>query len=608
LICRCRSWAEPARFGNVTHAHDGSSGCREFAWRSAAEAFECGAAIRVIAMPTRAEIVAQLTSSGIFEIGEDTSLGYPMKVYKNGPQTLRMVLEASRRHGDKTFLIYGGEELTFAQHLRKVAALAHFLRAAGVQKGDRVAIGMRNYPEWAISFWAVQALGAVAVALNAWWTSAELAFALEDSTPSALLIDGERLERIAPLLPTLDLRALAVTRREGMGTQGTDFAEAAAKETDELPPTEIAPGDFATILYTSGTTGKPKGAVATHRNHTTNILNVMLGGFVMRSMQGLPTAPDPNAPQPAMLMTFPYFHIAGMTQLYMSTATGAKVALMHKWDPLEAVKLIEKHKLINAVGVPIVVRQLLEAARSSGADVSSLAVLGSGGAAVPPDLIRQVGKQFESRATMGNGYGLTETTSAVISNSGPEYAAHPDSIGRPNPVSEIRIVDGQGRDVPSAEIGELWIRGPNVIPGYWKNPAATEASFGGGWFKTGDLGYRDSEGLYYVVDRKKDMIIRGGENVYCAEVEAALLEQPGVKDAAVIGLPDPEYGEQVGAVIQVADVAQSASLPDELRKALDSTLAKFKIPTAWKLTEHELPRTATGKVLKRELRELFRKA
>jgi long-chain acyl-CoA synthetase len=559
-------------------------------------------------MPTRAEITAQLTAPGApFEIVEDAALGYPIRIYKNAPPSLRLVLLGTMRFDDRPFLIYGDEVLTFRDQRRKAAALANTLRAAGVAKGDRVAIGMRNYPEWQIAFWACMALGAIAVALNAWWTTAELAFALEDSTPSALLIDGERLERLKPLLSALDLRAVIVTRRGDAGAGGTDFAQAIADETDALPDADIAPDDLATILYTSGTTGKPKGAMATHRNHVTNIMNVMLNGATTRLLAGEAFPPPPDGPQPATLQTFPFFHIAGITGLYMSAVTGARMALMYKWDPMDAVRLIEKHRLMAVAGVPIVVRQLLEAARASGADVSSLVGFASGGSAVPPDLIRQVGKQFDSKATMGNGYGLTETSSAVISNSGAEYAAHPDSVGRPVPVAEVRIVDDAGDDVPSAAIGELWIRGPNVIPGYWKNPEATEAAFGGGWFKTGDLGYRDSEGLYYVVDRKKDMIIRGGENVYCAEVEAALLEHPGVKDAAVIGLPDPEYGEQVAAMIQVADVAKAAHLPDELRATLATKLAKFKIPSVYKLTEHDLPRTATGKVLKRELRELFTK-
>jgi long-chain acyl-CoA synthetase len=559
-------------------------------------------------MPTRNEVIEKLTSEGPLELVTDRSLGYPIKVYKNAPPSLRAVLEGTRVYDDRTFLIYGDEALTFKEHFRRVAALANFLRAAGIQKGDRIAIGMRNYPEWQISFWAVQALGAIAVAINAWWTGPEIAFALEDSTPAALLIDGERLERLTPLLPKMKLKALVVARRGSGGNAGTDMADAMAGNTMTLPEVQIAPDDYATILYTSGTTGKPKGAVATHRNHVTNIMNTALGGAMARGMMGDFSVIRPqDMPQTAILQTFPYFHIGGLSGLYVSAVNGAKVALMYKWDPAEAVRLIAAHKISGVTGVPIVVRQLLEAARASGTDISSVLGIASGGASVPPDLIRQIGKHFESKAMPGNGYGLTETTSAVVSNGGLEYFAHPDSVGRPVPTAEVRIVDEQGHDVHTADVGELWIRGANVIPGYWKNPEATEAAFGGGWFRTGDLGYRDSEGLLYVVDRKKDVIIRGGENVYCAEVEAAILEHPLVKDVAVIGLPDPEYGEQVAAMIQVADPARSTALPDELRTSLAATLAKFKIPTSYKLTEHELPRTATGKVLKRELRELFAK-
>jgi long-chain acyl-CoA synthetase len=559
-------------------------------------------------MTTRAEVIEKLTASGTFEIGEDTSLGYPIRVYKHAPASLRAVLEATARYDDRPFLVYGDEVLSFRDHRRKVAALAHFLRDAGVKHGDRVAIGMRNYPEFQIAFWACMALGAVVVAINAWWTGAEIAFALEDSTPSALIIDGERLERLVPLLPALKLHALVVTRRGGAGDAGTDFAQATAKETDTLPAAGVAPSDYATICYTSGTTGKPKGAVGTHRNHVTNIMNTLLGGAVARGMLGDFSAIDPAAaPQAAVLQTFPYFHIAGITGLYMSAALGQKVVLTYKWNPAEAVDLVVKHKVTSLAGVPIVVRQLLEAAKAANADMSSLLAIASGGAPVPPDLIRTIDQRFAQKTMAGNGYGLTETTSAVISNGGLEYFAHPDAVGRPNPVTDARIVGEDGKDVLSAEVGELWIRGPNVIPGYWQNPVATEAAFGGGWFKTGDLGYRDSEGLYYVVDRKKDVIIRGGENVYCAEIEAALLEQPGVKDATVIGLPDAEYGEQVAAMIQVADVAASAHLPEALTKSLAAKLAKFKIPTRYKLTTHELPRTATGKVLKRELREMLAK-
>jgi long-chain acyl-CoA synthetase len=559
-------------------------------------------------MPTRAEIIAELTASGPFELAEERGeVEPPLRVYRNAPPSLRAVLEGTRAHGDKPFILYANETLTFSGHLRAVAGLARSLLAAGVAKGDRVALGMRNYPEWSVSFWACQAVGAIVVALNAWWTTEELAYALQDSGPAALLIDGERLERLRPLLPGLDLRLVAVTWRGGGGDEGIDFADLTRSDDDRLPDIDVGPHDLATILYTSGTTGHPKGAMATHRNHVTNLMNSTLNGTVARVLAGVPAdaPPDPAAPQPGMLQTFPFFHIGGLSGLLGGLAGGLKLAVMYRWNAAEAVDIIERHQLTAVAGVPIVVRQLLETASSLGRPLDTLLGVTSGGAPVPPDLIRRIGEQFEARAAPGNGYGLTETTSAVIMNSGADYLAHPDSVGRPMATADIRIVGEGGQDVGVGEIGELWVRGPNVIPGYWNNLTATEAAFGGGWFRTGDLGYVDAEGLYYVVDRLKDVIIRGGENVYCAEVEAALLERPGIKDAAVVGLPDAAYGEVVGAVIQVAPGADAAALQAELTDALAAKLARFKIPSAWRFTQEELPRTATGKVLKRELRGRF---
>jgi long-chain acyl-CoA synthetase len=335
-------------------------------------------------------------------------------------------------------------------------------------------------------------------------------------------------------------------------------------------------------------------------------MNSLLSGAVARAMLGDFSSLDfKQLPQGGVLQTFPFFHIGGMSGLYLATGTGAKVALMYKWHPVEAVELVARHRLTSVAGVPMVVRQLLETARESGADVSSLVGIASGGASVPPDLIRQIGKQFEMKTSPANGYGLTETTSAIVSNSGKDYLDRPDSIGRPVPTAEVKIVDEQGNELGDNQIGELWIRGANVVPGYWNNPEATEAAFGGGWFRSGDLGYRDAEGLHYVVDRKKDVIIRGGENVYCAEVEAAILAHPLVRDATVIGLPNAEWGEEVAAVIQVYAADQSPGLAEEIAATLGETLARYKIPTAITITDAELPRTATGKVLKREIRTQF---
>jgi acyl-CoA synthetase (AMP-forming)/AMP-acid ligase II len=346
--------------------------------------------------------------------------------------------------------------------------------------------------------------------------------------------------------------------------------------------------------------------VATQRNHVTNLMNSLLAGAVARALLGDFSTPAPaEAPQGVLLQTFPFFHIGGMSGLYIGTTIGSKIVLMHKWDAREAVELIAKHKVTAVSGVPMVVRQMLEAAHASGSDIGSILGISAGGASVPPDLVRRIGKQFAQAASPVNGYGLTETTSAIVVNSGAEYFAHPDSVGRPVATAEVRIVDDEGRTLGHDKIGELWVRGANVVTGYWKNPSATEAAFGGGWFRTGDLGYRDTDGLHYVVDRKKDVIIRGGENVYCAEIEAALLEHELVRDVAVIGLPDAEYGERVAAIVQVADVARSGALAQELREFLAPKLAGFKIPSSIRLTEEDLPRTATGKLLKRQMRDTF---
>lgn len=552
----------------------------------------------------RAKIITELTSSGPFELIPDASAGYPVRIFRNAPASLRELLLASRKFGEKPYLLYGNEVLSFEDHFRQVASLARHLREIGVKKGDRVAIGMRNYPEWSVGFWACQSIGAVTVALNAWWTAAEMEFALSDSAPAALLIDGERIERLIPQLSRLDQRAVIVARRGNAREGGIDFSVAVGGLDGLLPDADVGAEDLATIFYTSGTTGKSKGAMATHRNHISNIMAGLLMGAAGSKAAGMPP-PGPDAPQPGTLHTLPFFHIGGLTGLYMNAVIGGRMATMYKWDPSEAVRLIETHSLSAVSGVPTMIRQLLDTASSTGAKLESLRNITAGGGPVPPDLLLRISTQFQQRAGVGNGYGLTETTSALIVNNGPEALTHPDSVGRPVATVDIRIVGEDGTDRPTGEVGELWARGSNVIPGYWHNPEATEESFGDGWFRTGDLGYVDDQGLYYVVDRKKDVILRGGENVYCAEVEAAIIDLPGVIDVAVLGLADEQYGEVVAAVVQVAPENLQDEFAERIRSALALKLAKFKIPSLLRLTDKELTRTATGKVLKRELRKQY---
>jgi len=355
-------------------------------------------------------------------------------------------------------------------------------------------------------------------------------------------------------------------------------------------------------MYTSGTTGFPKGALHTHRNHVTNLQNSLLSGAVRMALAPAAPASDPP-PQPSSLQTFPFFHIGGLSGLYISAFTGTKLVLMYKWDVERAFDLISREKIRGWSGVPTVVRQVLEHPRAASGELDSLASIASGGAPVPEDLINRVGHLFQARVVPGNGYGATETTSAIIANGGADYLARPNSVGRPVVTVDVRVVADDGTDCRDGEIGELWVRGPNVFAGYWNKPAETAAAFQDGWFKTGDLGYVGEEGFYYVVDRKKDVIIRGGENVYCAAVEGVLYKHPAIADVALIGLPHRLLGEEVAAVVELKSGA--AVTEADIQAFVAQSMARFNVPTRVFFIDQPLPRTATGKVLKRDLKQRF---
>ncbi|MDT7748089.1 MAG: steroid-24-oyl-CoA synthetase [Pseudonocardiales bacterium] len=554
----------------------------------------------------RAELIARLTAPGqLFELVERDVGGIPMRVYSGGPGTLRDLVVGSAAFGDRDYLVYGSERWTFAEHFRLVAALARcLLEEYGLRRGDRVAVSMRNYPEWAPVFYAVQVAGLVAVPLNAWWTAGELGYALTDSGARLVVADAERAGLLAGQLggvPLIEVRG---------GTRPTAGARPWAELVDSLelgaavPEVAVDPGDDATILYTSGTTGRPKGAVASHLNHCTNVRNMLLSGVVgaMLANGGELPVPDPDA-RPGTLCTFPMFHIAGINSLCGTAHAGSKLVTMYRWDRVLARELIRRERLTATGGVPTVMRQLIEDSAADPDSVASLTGIGMGAAPVPPELIARIGAAFAAPVAPANGYGLTETTSAVVTNGGADYLAHPDSVGRCVPGADLRVVDpGTGDDLPDGDIGELWFRGPNVVRGYWNDPAATGAAFTDGWFHTGDLG-RVLDGWVYVVDRIKDVVIRGGENIYCAEVEAALFEHPSVADVAIVGVPDPSLGEEAVAVVQLRPgAATGPSAAAALRGHLAERLAGFKVPRYVVFRSAPLPRTATGKVLKRDLR------
>jgi long-chain acyl-CoA synthetase len=368
----------------------------------------------------------------------------------------------------------------------------------------------------------------------------------------------------------------------------------------------LDPDDEATIFYTSGTTGKPKGALGTHRNVCSNLVSLAFSQARGALRSGAPFPPPADRPRQAQLLSVPFFHATGCHAILVgNTAFGGKLVMMYKWDPERALELIERERLTSFGGVPSMVWQVLESPSFSRRDLSSVLSVGYGGAPAAPDLVRRIKQAFPA-VSPGNGYGLTETSSITTFNMGDDYERKPESVGLPVPVCEVKVVDEKGREVPTGEVGELWIKGPNVVKGYWNKPDATAQTFSEGWLHSGDLGRVDDEGFVYVVDRTKDMLIRGGENIYCVEVESVLYDHPEVMDAAVVGIPHRVLGEEVGAVVQLTP--GSTATPEVLRDHVAGRLAAFKVPVRIEIRSDPLPRNPNGKILKSELKEALVRA
>ena len=555
-------------------------------------------------MGAREDIQTELVSAGqVFELETVSVHGNPLRVFKNAPRTLREVWLTAAQRGDIPYLIFDDVVTTFSEADKQVRSLAAWLQAQGIQQGDRVAVGMRNYPEWVIAYWATQCIGAVLVSLNAWWVTEELKYALSDSGARAVVVDGERQVRLSnEVLQDLGINIAVVTR--GEVRQGwAMWHEVTTDEKPDIRDVQIDTDDIATILYTSGTTGFPKGAAGTHRNYITNMWNGLLGVAVGARVAGVAPSSAPK-PQTVALSTFPFFHIAGLCGMNANTNNGVCIITQYKWDAADALRLVEKYKVNTLGGVPTVVRSFLEHPDFDKYDLSSIAAISQGGAPVPPDSVATIEKEFAGKVGAANGYGLTETTAAVIGNSGAAYFAKKDSVGLPFVGTDIRVVNEDGVVLPAGSIGEVWIYGPNNVQGYWNKPEETAKAFTDGWFHSGDAGFVDEDGFVYIVDRIKDMVLRGGENVYCVEVETVLFEHDAVKDCAVIGLPHEKLGEEVAAVIVPAD-GRGAQDAEALVAFLKSRLAGFKVPSKVFWQADELPRNATGKVLKKDLRDRY---
>jgi len=549
----------------------------------------------------------KLTAPGSpFEIEELEIRGTTTPVWKNAFPNLRAIVEHSRQFAERDYLVYEDQRLSYEQHYQQVVTLAHALiEQYGIKKGDRVALAMRNYPEWPVIFWATTAIGAVIVPLNAWWTGAELEYALEHAGARLVFTDLQRAQALANTrsrIPTLE--HIVKVRSEGSPLDNIDEFNAlmsALNSGQSLPTIAIHPDDDASIFYTSGTTGKPKGAVNTHRNICTN----QLSGVYLRVRTEYRYGREPVQPteQMGQLISAPLFHVTGsLAMLCGSTIMGSKIAFMYKWDADDAIRLIEKEKLNAFGGVPSMPLQVLESPILADHDTSTIRTILFGGAPPAPELAARVKAAFPN-ASASNGYGLTETSALSTVHVAEDYIARPESVGLAAPICAIKIITSDGAECAAGEVGEICVKGPQVIKGYWNNPEATASTIVDNWLHTGDLGYVDEDGFLYVVDRIKDMLLRGGENIYCIEVESALFNHPDVIDAAVVGIPHPILGEEVAALVQLRPGADFKS--DELKDHVTGQIAAFKVPVRIEQHHEPLPRNANGKIMKPAVKDLM---
>ncbi len=562
-----------------------------------------------------------LTAPGSpFEMEETDIRGVRTRAWKNVPPTLRDLFLLGRSHGAKEFVIYEGDRATYDGWARATLALAAELRAQGVQKGDRVALVMRNLPEWPVCFFAAVIVGAIVAPLNAWWTGGELEYGLVDCGAKVAIVDAERYERLTEHLPNCpDIERVYVARAASPGLLD-DLANPKVRRLEAVigkvndwgalpegvvPDVQLHPDDDATIFYTSGTTGKPKGAVGTHRNMSTNIgtAGMSVARAYLRRGEA-PPPPDPNAPERVTLLVVPLFHVTGCcASLGPTVAFGAKLVLMRRWDVEGAMKLIQDEKVNGAGGVPTIAWQLIEHPARANYDLSSLESVTYGGAPSAPELVRKILETFP-KSVAGNGWGMSETSATFTSNLAEDYENRPDSCGVAAPVGDMKVVNPIGETLPPGEVGELWAKGPQVVRGYWNKPEATAETFTvDGWVKTGDLARLDEEGFCFIIDRAKDMLIRGGENIYCIEVENVLYDHPAVMDAALVGVPHRTLGEEPGAVVTLKPGAEVTE--EELRRFVAERLAAFKVPVKVVFWPETLPRNANGKIMKNELRTVF---
>ena len=547
---------------------------------------------------TRTDAIAHLTGPDQpYELQEVELYGETCRAFVHAPLTLADLYRDNR--SDETFIVYEEERYTFDETYQSAAKIGYLLvNDYGVKQGDRVAISMRNYPEWIMAFTAVTSIGAIAVTLNALWSTEEIEYGLSHSGAKILLADQERIDRVLPIYQKAGVSVIAIRPDKRLPEDVPILTNLLSNIAPcEMPEATVGPNDDATILFTSGSTGHPKGAVSCHRNIITALMSWELDQRAGMLVSGI-EPPETNY-QIATLLAVPLFHATGSHAVYLSCyRSQRKLVSMYRWNPALAAELIEQEKIVSFVAPAAMTGDLVEVAKQTNRDLSTLATVGGGGAPRAPEQVKGIAATFE-KAMPNTGWGMTETNAIGAGIGGEDYLAHPGSSGRCSAVLELKIIDESGLEMPTNTRGELLVKGTSVIKGYWNRADANEEAFSDRWLHTGDVAYIDEEGYLYIVDRIKDLVIRGGENIGCAEVEAALLSHPAIIEASVYAVPDERLGEEVGATVYAENPIDN----DALSHYLAEHIAKFKIPRYIEFVSAPLLRIASGKIDKRRIRE-----
>lgn len=550
--------------------------------------------------------VDAFTSAGQpFELIDATVCGTSCRVFRHGSRSLSQLYQAARRDDERVLAVAGDTRLSYGAVFAQAAALAAHLKAHGAVRGTHVAIVMANRPEWLVAFIAISALGAVPVLVNSRGAASELIASLRHTRARHVVADSQRARLLAPAAEG-DLSGVLVGDDAGLGSEWRAYEEIIlAGRGLPLPAVDCAPEEPALIMFTSGTTGEPNAAVLNHIGILTALMANQLSAAILAAQLAAARGVDvatlaATATQPCTLLALPLFHTSGCLSVFLTNLIrGGKIVFLPRWSAAEALQLVQRERVTSLPAVPTMLWDLLHAPELACCDTSSLLNLGTGGQALPVNLLRTIHDRFPT-AVLGTGYGMTETNGMVSLLVGDEYLAHPESAGRVLPTVQLRIVDEHDVELPPSAIGEVCIRSAQNMIGYWDRPQASAERLRHGWLHSGDLGRVDADGLLQIVGRKTDMVISGGENIYCAEVERVLMQHPQVREAAGFGVPDERLGEKLVVVIVLHAGAQLELT--ELREFCAERLAAYKLPCEWRFDPGPLERNATGKVLKSRLR------